>query len=161
MKEILPFIFIAAFVILQFIANFRKELKKQKQRTPGIPPANIPAQQAGRKKMANPADKPMLVQEHKPDENTYESAYSREYQEPKYERMKAPELIKENSRGYKPVFAPTYKEPYTDETLKNRRIHEPHRAHKQIKVEGIEEETFHFDLHDAVIKQAILNRPEH
>lgn len=154
--------FIGLVILFQFISNLKKEQAKHKKRTFGRPPA-APQAPAGppvpQRMQARPAD--ALVREKYRDAQPYEPAYDRDYQEPRYEPMQAPELYREPV-VVKETIRTEFEEPSSEEIRKNRRIHRDHLAHKKVKLdESAEGPAYHFDMREAVVYQAILNRPEH
>lgn len=162
MEQFLPLI--VGFLILAFrvYSNFLKEQEKARKRdmsrpprpddAPSVPPA---AQTAGRQpEPVNGPDREVLI----PYEPRYEAPKPEPrpkelYREPQYQPMKPLHVTASDGRS---------PEPAAEEVLRGRAIHARH-AHQ---FEPHEEETERsayadFDMEDAVIKAAILNRPEY
>lgn len=177
MKEYLPFLIFMVIAIVKFYSNFRKEQEKARQRNPSAPrseepssakplpvpvPESIPSAAKPVAEWKSSPEPVVLVEESKDEVRPYEPVYRREYKEPVYEPIRAPRP----STPEKPVTPHrvelTHPEELSDETIQGRRIHQPHHHRFQkSEGEGEEEKPFDFDLHDAVIKEAILNRPQY
>ena len=164
MEELLPIVIAVAVMIYRVYTNFVKEQEKARKRNPGrrpdeMLPADTPVADT---QPAQQEPIPEVVQEPRPSGNPYEPAYKevkhprpvREiYQEVKYEPM-IPETVVRHK----------YKEEPAQEVKLGRTIHAPHKHGAPIVEEEVvlERSAYaDFDMHDAVIKSAILNRPEY
>ena len=158
MENILPFLLAVAALAFKIYDNFQKEQEKAKKRNPGAPPVNIPSPKPSTT-VVRPEPKPVYAE--KIPEGRYEPQYKpvyREpapppvYSEPKIERPKREvPLYRENINPEIPV----------EEVRRSRALHQAHKVHLKSPSEAEEERMFEFDVHDAVIKEAILNRPQY
>jgi len=167
MEEYLPFLIMLVIAGYRFYANFQKEQEKARKRNPGkrTPETQPAAKETWERKIEPHAQ---TSQNHKPElvEEVFDPAYP---YEPKYrpiykEPMQAPS-VKEEKYSYATAESAKQAELYNPEVpapevLRNRKIH---KTHPHGFVPHVEEEETHydFDMRDAVIKQAILNRPQY
>lgn len=166
MEEFLPLI--GAFLALAFkvYSNFKKEQAKVKQRdfskpdAPKAPQADpwfpewVPEKEVHRP--AADLEQEVFIP-HTPYEPAYHSPKPEPIKhevvaEPRYERMRPEHVVATDGRS---------PERPADEVLRNRAIHAKHH-HKFTPHEEETERSAYadFDMEDAVIKSAILNRPE-
>lgn len=160
MKEILPVVIIIAISIVSSLLKRKdKEGTKQtpKKHNPGNGrPVVVPAKPT----VSQPT--PILVEERVDPFNPYEDRYERQYAEPQYKPMQAESMNPERTLRVDYGFEErNWEEEIADEVANNRIIHTPHN-HKKFRVEHAEEKHgFHFDMQNAIIQEAILNRPQH
>jgi hypothetical protein len=163
MENILPFLIGMAALAFKIYTNFRKEQEKARDRNPSAPvskpdrPNPAPVQSVQKHDFKHA---PVLVEEAYDPAHPYEPQYKTHYKEPvivktpfepRYERVR-PESV--NKEKVNPEFA-------SGEVLRNRSIHLPHQHKIQIYREAdVEHPYADFDFRDAVIKEAILNRPQ-
>lgn len=164
MENIVPYLIVAAGLIYKVYQNFQQEQEKARKRNPSQP---ITKEQKPDVKPKPPQTltKPQPVFEEQtfdpkhPYEPKYEPTYKREpavkrYRaENRYETI-SPEVV-ETTEYYNP-------EKPALEIRKSRSIHKPH-GHKFVPYTEVEEQSEYanFDLRDAIIKSAILQRPEY
>ena len=166
MEELLPLIGAFAALAFKVYSNFKKEQEKAKQRNFSRPEA--PKAPQTDTWFPSTVDEPEVQRPYadfeqevfnpqKPYEPAYPSSKAESIErevvlEPRYERMR-PEHVT-TTDGKSP-------ERPAEEVLRNRAIHLPHR-HKFTPHEEESERSAYadFDMEDAVIKAAILNRPE-
>lgn len=187
MKEYLPFLIGAALVLFQFYNNFKKEQEKARKRNPSQPraegepdvpqvkkagrqsPAPVPSpwsQQGRDQRPVSPLPKverkpePVLVKETFDPHRPYEPTYKREYQEPLYQRPSKQETVKPEKVSTMKRVEISHLEDISQETLFSRSIHQPH-LHGFKSFHHEDGEVYEFDMRDAIIKEAILNRPQH
>ncbi|HXI00058.1 MAG TPA: hypothetical protein VNI52_07295 [Sphingobacteriaceae bacterium] len=166
MGEYFPFILAAAALIYRVYNNFVKEQEKARKRNPAERPDYQAESEENPMDFQSPA-KPVyvpqteLIEETYNPEKPYEPIYKHirheapvreKYEQVKYERIK-PETIAVRK----------YKEEVPNEVALSRVIHAPHKHGSTDENEQANERSAYadFDIHDAVIKSAILNRPEY
>ncbi|WP_374163455.1 hypothetical protein [Arcticibacter sp. MXS-1] len=183
MQEYLPFIIGLGLVMLQFYNNFRKEQEKARNRNPTLPAGGgaSGSESVKGKNVAVPPSKPMVLQERGPvavpaqrneseralvqeyydPQRPYEPVYERNYREPLYKSPETKERVVSERKVTPQRVEVTHLEDWSDETLKGRAIHSRH-VHGARK-QGSEDEgtDADFDMEQAIISQAILNRPEY
>lgn len=161
----MPVIIAVAVLIYRIYTNFQKEQEKARARNPAERPAEMypsdlpqPGTPPSRYKY-----EPDLLEETYSPEKPYEPVYKHikperpvieTYREARYQPMTA-----------EPVVVKKYKEENAPEVKLGRAIHAPHK-HNLLEVheaEAAHERSAYadFDMEDAVIKSAILNRPEY
>ena len=164
MEQFLPLII--GFLVLAFrvYSNFQKEQEKVKQRDLGRPPRpehapSDPAvpREAGRP--SAPAPAPFTEQEvYIPYEPRYDAPKPEPrqrdvYREPLYQPMRPLQVAASDGRSPETAAA---------EVLRSRAIHARHPHGFEAHEESYERSAYaDFDMEDAVIKSAILNRPEY
>jgi hypothetical protein len=167
MENILPFLLAMAAIAFKIYDNFKKEQEKAQKRNAGAPSPEGDYHP----EIPPVASKPVITREVKPQpvhveevpetRHQYEPTYKRDYKEPqpvivakepRIEQTRAEILvIKEKINPEKP----------SEEVKRSRAIHQSHKhGFKTQEVEEEENPYAHFDLHDAVVKEAILNRPQ-
>jgi hypothetical protein len=168
MENILPFLLAMAALGYKLYDNFKQEQEKARKRNVGMPNSPeadyqpIPSVPSIETPVREIKPKPVIVEEKFYPEHPYEPKYKSEYREPRpekvfvepvYKREKAEVLtVRENINPEKPV----------QEVRRTRAIHKPHQHSTAVYTEVVEEHPYaNFDLHDAVIKEAILNRPQY
>lgn len=187
MKEYLPFIILMILAFFRFYSNFQKEQRKAQRRNPSVPGAEKTNEQSERPSappqprgpvilpgkpvtewrqppgpLVPKEDKPqpILVKESDNPRDLYEPVYKREYKEPVYKpEIPSKPVIEKRATPHRVEL--THLEDMSDETRINRAIHQPHHHKFGITPHGEEETGYEFDVHDAVIKEAILNRPQY
>lgn len=166
MENLLPFLLLAAGFIYKIYSNFQEEQKKAQKRNPSQPVAKEPEpaeRPINRKEGPSPERRlpPVLNEEVFDPEHPYEPGYKPSYpREPVVERYRAEKKYEDISPEV--VATKEYYNPERPaaEVVKSRKIHERHK-HRFTPYVEIEErsEYANFDLRDAIIKSAILNRP--
>ncbi|HEY1024565.1 MAG TPA: hypothetical protein VGE26_05325 [Sphingobacteriaceae bacterium] len=169
MEEFLPLILGLIAVVYRIYTNFMKEQVKAKKRDTSkrpdteisIPAESVPDREIPAKPVyiPSPASEEVVITPVLPYEPAYpyqnpEKHVRKRYEEPKYEPLKAElNVIKE---GRSP-------EPVAEEVRRSRAIHakHSHRIMSHDEEEDGRSAYADFDMHDAVIKSAILNRPEY
>ena len=142
--------------------NFKKEQDKAKKRNPASREANEEKPVAVPKQVRREV-KPKPVPATPPEPVfRYEPEYKTVYQEPlppkpakeeRPERLKPEVLIRPDSRN---------PERPSDEVLRSRAIHQPHQHKVELQHEEEERHPYaDFDFKDAIVKEAILNRPKY
>ena len=159
MEQFLPLIIGLALFVYKTYSNYKTEQEKARKRNLSQPrPQAKEAEAVPSKTSEKP--KPVLYEETKETPSSYEPRYKNTYKEPvvkpvykedSYQRMQS-EMYSEPE--------PRYIEKPAEETEKNRKIHASHK-HVNTKVKHEEEHAaYEFDMRDAIIKEAILNRPK-
>jgi len=161
----LPIIIAVAVLIYRVYTNFIKEQEKARKRNPAERPDDLPAEPPvsnTRPFQREFEPEQELAGELYLPERPYEPVYKdviaetpvkETYKESKYERM-ATETVVTNK----------YKEDTAREVKLGRAIHAPHKHGLRAEEKDDEQERSayaDFDINDAVIKSAILNRPEY
>ncbi|RXF71006.1 hypothetical protein [Arcticibacter tournemirensis] len=188
--EYLPFVIGIIIAAYKLYSNFQEEQEKARKRNPSLPTKQSEADETSnpQKKQVSeprpsmpphrpvvswpqspsiPAPKPqakpepVLVREATNPQRPYEPVYTRDYSEPVYEK---PVLPKRS--GLEKTVTPTrveltHFEDISDETVKNRNIHAPHKHGMNPLTHEDQDVHFEFDMRHAIIQQAILNRPEY
>lgn len=156
----MPVIIAIAALIYRVYTNFVKEQEKARNRNPAERPGDMPPVSPPAKYEYHP--EPDLIEETYSPERPYEPVYKHikpevpvreKYKEVKYQPM-VPETVVVNK----------YKEDSAQEVKLGRSIHAPHKHGMRTEQQADElerSEYADFDMHDAVIKSAILNRPEY
>lgn len=163
----MPIIIAVAVLIYRVYTNFQKEQEKARKRNPAersaeTYPSDVP--QPGTTPPHYEYEREQeLVEETYSPERPYEPVYKRVrpeipvrevYKETKYEPMVAEKVVVNK-----------YKEESAREIKLGKAIHAPHKHGITMdeEKEGVQERSAYadFDIHDAVIKSAILNRPEY
>jgi hypothetical protein len=158
MENLLPFLAGLAYMAYKIYSNYQKEQEAAKKRNPS---------QSYQPESAESYPEWVEEEVYQP-ENTYEFP-SEKYHEPKYEpayrETPVAEVKVKPTAVEKKVEIPFRVELHnpeipSEEVVKNRLIHEPHK-HKFVASQ--EEEQFYsdFDFKDAIVKEAILNRPQY
>lgn len=190
MEKLLPYLsylpklpyLIIAIVIFRIYMRFRKELKKSRQAARSKPSSYNPYQPSQpykpvktyQSQTTSVANKPITIHFPKKEEAILiEEVFDPQHPyEPKYKPVYKKEAKVEKYHGeekYKTMRPQVDKtselvnpEEASRETKKNRVIHEPHKHRFEAYTE-VEEysEYADFDFRDAVIKSAILNRPDY
>lgn len=188
--EYLPFVVGIIIAAYKFYSNFQQEQEKARKRNPSLPTneggaddtSNPQKKQVSEPRPSLPPQRPVvswpqspsvpapkpqakpepvLVRESNNPQRPYEPVYTRDYSEPVYEKP----VLPKRSGLEKPVTPQrvelTHFEDISDETVKNRNIHAPHKHGMTPLPHEDEEAYFEFDMRYAVIQQAILNRPEY
>lgn len=163
MLEYLPFVIGLAYVVFKVRSEIKAQQVPQKKNPASgrsaIPAPSIPTVPSPRK------TDPFLIRERADVNNPYESAYERDYKEEEYKPMRPGKFEGEPRPVYdyvKPALA-NY-ETLSDETRNERQIHALHQHGKLVRVEHKDEfgeESLKFDMKQAVIYDAILNKPEY
>ena len=162
MEQYIPLLIGLAIFAFKTYNNFQKEQEKARNRKPANPvretEINHKSQFCGDRSVVKNKPEPFLVEEEVNPNNPYEPKYKHLYKEPKteekvredaYQRVKPAASVKE-----------AYSETPAEEVISNRIIHKPH-LHSKSKTEKVAEEVpYQFDIRDAIIKEAILNRPK-
>ncbi len=187
MKEYLPFLIAFAIAGFRLYSNFQKEQEKARKRNPSRPageetgspvapvkkadtsgpktdiPNHIPETAWQKQPYPKPETrpKPELVEESYDSRRPYEPVYKREYKEPVYEKQKPVKSVFSEKKIPQRVELTHNFEDVSDETRKNRSIHQSHRHGSGSIIHEDQEGAYEFDMRDAVIKEAILNRPKY
>ena len=171
MENFIPFIIGIAFFVYKTWVNFQAEQDKAKKRTPSTPrvpqasekKSTSPVQPSSSKQVGGKKPEPFLLEETIDPNNPYEPKYKHLYQKEKSsykgaaEKKVTEEKQEQNlyNEGYNP-------EKISDEVKHNRTIHQQHNHNKKLHTQDEPEEAiYHFDMKDAIIKEAILNRPNY
>ncbi len=157
MDNILPFLAALAYMAYKIYENYQKGQEEARTRNPSRP-------------YVKPNEEAYTKWD---DEQTYtpersildkEPSTPEKYHEPKYKPM-IEKPYREQIQKEEKVIIPKVVELYNpeipaEEVIRGREIHAPHK-HKFVASERAEEKYSEFDLEDAVIKEAILNRPQY
>jgi hypothetical protein len=165
MEQFLPLVLALLALGFRVYTNFQKEQEKARQRNIAKPHSPEP-QMPNTWWPETEVPKPQQYPEYEPQElftpeKPYEPAYKslkaekpvhEKVGEPRYERMRPEHIITTDGRS---------PEIQAEEVVRGRAIHAVHH-HKFTPHEEIEERSAYagLDMEDAVIKSAILNRPE-
>lgn len=177
MKEYIPFLIAIAIAAARMYSNFQKEQEKARKRNPSLPGGEgapgqpVPPPPARKSppvppKPAPPLPKPkmkpepVLIKETTDPRRPYEPVYTREYREPVYEKPVVEKYTPEKRVTPHRVEL-SNPEDISEETSLNRTIHQPHKHRFELLTHDDEESAYEFDMRDAVIKEAILNRPQY
>jgi len=163
MENFIPFLIGIALFIYKTWTNYQKEQEKSRKRNPAKPPVakgqNLPDVRYNKTPASGKKPDPFLLEETLDTNNPYEPRYKHLYQKEavpeKYQEEKSREFASKELRPYQEGRNP---EQVSEEVQTNRKIHQPHK-HKKVELHE-EEAAFKFDIRDAVIKEAILNRPK-
>lgn len=161
MEELLPFLAGLAYMGYKFYTNFQKGQEEARKRDPSKPhseqaPAEYPfwTQSEETYVPENPAPvKPIAEKYHEPK-------YEPTYKEPMIPRP-AREVIAKEKKSKIPHKVELYNpEVPAEEVVKNKAIHAPHK-HQFVASQEEEVLSSDFDFKDAIVKEAILNRPQY
>ncbi len=161
MENLFPFLIAILYFAFKIYSNFQKEQEKARSRRPSQPaPSQAETAQSlqGKKQAAQTSlPQPFLVEERYDPNRPFEPQYKHVYTEevPK-EGFREPSAPKVESRSAVQLQNP---EVPSEETLKARAIHKAH--HHRWEPEAEQEVVPGFDFRDAIIKEAILNRPDY
>lgn len=160
MEEILPFLGGLAYLAYMFYSNYQKGQEEARKRNPSKP------YQEEEHEQYQEWD---VEETYRPESTLDYKPATEKYQEPKYEEVYRESIVE---KPYKKLadkkdapHIPQKVELYNPEVpagevLRSREIHAPH---KHAFVASHEEEVTYsnFDFEDAIIKEAILNRPQY
>lgn len=165
MEQFLPLVLALLALGFRVYTNFQKEQEKARSRNISkphttdleLPDSWLPQTGAPKRELYPEVEPQEVFTSEKPYEPAYQSLKAekpnREHvTEPRYERMRPEHIITTDGRS---------PEIQAEEVVRGRAIHAVH-PHKFTPHEEIEERSAYADLdmEDAVIKSAILNRPE-
>jgi hypothetical protein len=155
MENILPFLAALAYMAYKVYENYQKGQEEARTRNPSQPfeERSEEAYSEWRDEQTYIPEKSILDKEpHAPEK----------YHEPRYEPMLPTREPVKKEPGVKiPRVVELYNpEEPAEEVIRGREIHAPHK-HKFVASEREEEKYADFDIEDAVIKEAILNRPQY
>jgi len=154
MEEILPFLAVLAYMAYKVYSNYQKGQEEAKARNP-----SRPYQEEEIKPFKEWWETEVLPEKSILDPEPvkyHEPKYEQTYQEPKVERPvynKVKSEIPQTIELYNPEIP-------AEEVIRGREIHAPHK-HKFVASQEEEYIYSDFDFRDAVIKEAILNRPQY
>ncbi len=161
MENFLPVVIGLILLGFKIYSNFRKEQEKARNRNPSPTEVSLPEMPAPPVEKLPTKPQTILVEEVFDPAHPYEPHYKPVYKEPtvakpvaepKYERAKPETIVKERINPEIPV----------EEVLKGQAIHQPHKHQYPLSHEEEEGHLYSdFDIRDAVIKEAILNRPQY
>ncbi len=159
MEDLLPFVIGLAAFAYKIYSNFKSEQEKARKRDTSMPAEPIddlyvPEKPAESRKKPVKEPAPFLLEEVVDPARPFEPKYKHIYKEAK---VAAP--IKEKSSTELSQYGLAVEIP-AEEVLQSRKIYERHQ-HKLERVNHDEELPYEFDMRDAIIKQAILNRPDY
>lgn len=162
MEEIFPFLVGLAVMAYKIYDNFKKEQDKAKKRNPASPeakkekPVTVPKQGRGEVK---PKPVPMEVPE---PVFRYEPEYKTVYREPFPQKPAREEYPERKKREVPSRPASRNPERPVEEVLHSRSIHQYHQHKVELQQEDEERHPYaDFDFKDAIVKEAILNRPQY
>ena len=160
MEELLPFLAGLAYMAYKFFTNFRKGQEEARNRNPSQPYAEQP----GENQPFWPEPQEVYVPE-KPSKQPLQEKYHEPKYEPAYKEPMIPKPVREPITKEVKTKIPHKVELYNpevpaEEVVRNRAIHEPHK-HKFVASQEEEVRSSDFDFEDAIIKEAILNRPQY
>ncbi|HEY0900210.1 MAG TPA: hypothetical protein VGD90_12815 [Sphingobacteriaceae bacterium] len=165
MEQFLPLVLALLALGFRVYTNFQKEQEKARSRNiskpptpePHFPDSWLPQSEAPKYEQYPEVEPQEVFIPEKPYEPVYQPLKAEKpthelVSEPRYERMRPEHIITTDGRSPETV---------TEEVRRGRAIHAVHH-HKFTPHEEIEERSAYADLdmEDAVIKSAILNRPE-
>ena len=182
--EYLPFVIGIIIVAIRLYSNFQKEQEKARKRNPSQP-ATAPGQRDAKQPRIPPPVPPVYIPKSRPSwdvpvptpqrtpeprselvkesynpERPYEPVYTREYKEPVYPKPDIPSKVNPEMKMTPHRLEVTHLEDISEETSRNRDIHRPHKHGFQALHEEVEH-GYQIDIKEAVIMQAVLNRPEY
>lgn len=161
MEEMLPFLAGLAYMAYKFYTNFQKGQEEARNRNPSQPyaeePQDIYPEWVEPEPVYVPA--PPVVTSPVP-EKYHEPRYEPVYKEPKVEKAIREPFYKEEVSKIPAKIELENPEIPVEEVLRNRAIHLPHK-HQFVASQEEEHIYSDFDFKDAVIKEAILNRPQY
>lgn len=168
MEEIFPFLAGLAYMAYRIYANFKKGQEEARNRNPSQPrhqeeretyiewldpeETYVPEPVTSRKE---PATRQEPVRE-----KYQEPKYEPSYREPVVQKRKIESLKREVGTKIPQTVKLYNPEVPAEEVVRGRAIHEPHK-HKFVASQEEEQTYIDFDFKDAVIKEAILNRPQY
>jgi len=163
MENFIPFLIGIAFYVYKTWANFQKEQDKARKRNPGkrdpltskrpsVPASSTPPVT---KKKIEPFLLEEIVNPNNPYEPKYKHLYQKENVKEKISREAKVELVRMEHTTFSEMKS---QEELSAETKTNRQVHQLHQHGKTQHQE--EEVPYTFDIRDAIIKEAILNRPQ-
>lgn len=166
MENFIPFIIGIAFFVYKTWVNFQAEQNKAKKRNPSAPVAPSPVKQKSNsvyppssRQVSTKTPEPFLIEETFDPNNPYEPKYKHLYQREKSASKTSVEKRTKEDRPAQRISIEGYNpEQVSDEVKHNRTIHQKHNHNKKVQEEEASE--YHFDMRDAIIKEAILNRPQ-
>lgn len=162
MEEIFPFLVGLAIMAYKIYDNFKKEQDKARKRNPASgesneeKPVSVPKQVRGEVK-----PKPVPMENPEPVFR-YEPEYKTVYHEPLPQRPPREERLEPIKR--ETMARPSSRNPERPaiEVLHSRAVHQPHQHKVELHQEDKERHPYaDFDFKDAIVKEAILNRPEY
>ena len=160
MEEILPFLGGLAYLAYMFYSNYQKGQEEARKRNPSKPYQEEEHEQYQEWDVEE-TYRPESILDYKPATEKYqEPKYEEVYSEPVLEKP-FKKLADKKDAPHIPNKVELYNpEVPAEEVLRNREIHAPH---KHAFVASHEEEVTYsnFDFEDAIIKEAILNRPQY
>ncbi|WP_207426039.1 hypothetical protein [Pedobacter sp. SYSU D00535] len=162
MEEFLPFLIGIGYFVYKTYENYKQEQEKARKRNPSRPVIDVDPEElfVPEKLEKRPIDLPAKQQP-----ADVKGDYERKRVEEKYREVTRPEVAKEPAyQTFKEVKSDLYNpEQVSEETLRSRSIHKKHNHGKVALALPPESpaETFEFDMQQAIIYDAILNRAEH
>ncbi|WP_256009477.1 hypothetical protein [Desertivirga xinjiangensis] len=161
MEQFLPLIIGLAFFVYKTYSNYKTEQEKTRKRNISqARPQDPEAEPLPSKAQDTAKPKPFLYDEKRDTPERYEPQYKNPYKEPMVKPALKEESYQRMQSEVYPEAEPYYREKPAEETIKNRKIHASHK-HANAKVKHEEEHpAYEFDMKDAIIKEAILNRPK-
>lgn len=156
MENILPFLAALAYMAYKVYENYQKGQEEARTRNPSQPysQGTEEAYPEWKEEDILISAKSILDKEEPPAEKYHEPKYERMIEKP-YREPLAKETVKIPAKVelYNP------EEP-AEEVLRGREIHAPHK-HRFVASQQEADVYSEFDVQDAVIKEAILNRPQY
>ncbi|MEJ6982368.1 hypothetical protein WG906_18025 [Pedobacter sp. P351] len=156
MENLLPFLAGLAYMAYKIYENYQKGQEEARKRNPSQPYSDVEEEtyQEWKGEDIYVPTKSILDKEVPPEK----------YHEPKYERMiETPyrEPVRKEAKATIPSVVELFNpEEPAEEVVKNREIHAPHR-HKFVASQEEVDLSSDFDFRDAIIKEAVLNRPQY
>ena len=161
MENIFPFLIGLAYFAYKIYSNFMQEQEKAQRRNPleGRPAeAEWPREFEPQRTVRRDEPEPFLIEEAYESASPYEPKYKNLYREERVkEAFREPTVSQPSTLKRVELYNP---EAFSEETLRSRAIHKGH-GHGVQKREEADERPFEFDFEDAIIKEAILNRPQY
>ena len=161
MEDILPFLAGLVYLAYKFYTNYQKGQQEARNRNPSKPYAEEHQDTYSEWTEPEPVYTPAPpVVEHQAPQKYHEPRYEPAYREPRVEKSVREPVYKEEVSRIPVKLELENPEIPVEEVVRNRALHMPH---KQKFVVSQEEEIFYsdFDFRDAIVKEAILNRPQY
>lgn len=161
MEEMLPFLAGLAYMAYKFYTNFQKGQEEARNRNPSQPYAEEPRDSYPEWVEPEPVYVPAPpVAEQQEPQKYHEPRYEPAYREPSVEKQVREPLYREEMSTIPTKIELENPEIPVEEVIRNKALHMPHKHHF---VASQEEEIFYsdFDFKDAIVKEAILNRPQY
>ncbi|MBC8051844.1 MAG: hypothetical protein H7Y13_02145 [Sphingobacteriaceae bacterium] len=161
MEDFLPFLGGLAYMAYKFYTNYQKGQEEARNRNPSQPYQETEPETYREWGQPEPVYVPEPVKKYEPvPEKYHEPKYEPAYREPRKEKPVRETLYREPVSKIPRKVELSNPEVPAEEIVKNRAIHEPHK-HKFEASQEVTDYYSDFDFKDAIVKEAILNRPQY